>query len=133
MFFNWKKKNLGEITKFSSTIDKCCATSLGTLEVEGTTSGAEPTSKTRTKFKGSHVPYTLFCPLKLNLGDLKQKTKHTILFLPMSVTRLQCLPHPMLAHLIHVKKDLGVICVSYVLFAQTHGHCFGRDVGTTTN
>jgi hypothetical protein len=47
--------------------------SLGTVEVEGTTSGAAPTSKTRTKFKESHVPYNLFCPLKLNLGDLKQK------------------------------------------------------------
>jgi hypothetical protein len=42
----------------------------------------------------------------------------------------------MLAHLIHVKKDLGVVCVSYVLFAQTHGNdsnYFGRDVGTTTS
>jgi hypothetical protein len=37
--FQLEGKNLGEITKFS-TINKCCATSLGTLEVEGTTSGA---------------------------------------------------------------------------------------------
>jgi hypothetical protein len=35
-----------------------------------------------------------------------------------------------------MKKDLGVICVSYVLLAQTHGYdsnYFGRDVGTTTS
>lgn len=114
--FNWKRKNLGEIAKFS-TIDKCCATSLGTVEVEGTTSGAAPTSKTWTKFKESHVPYNLFCPLKLNLGDLKQK-QNTWFFCPCLSQDCSVLPHPMLAHLIHVKKDLGVICVSYVLFAQ---------------
>ncbi len=74
-------------------------------------------------------------PIKVESRRSQTKTKHMIL-LPMSVTRLQCLPHPMFAHLIHVKKDLGVICVSYVLFAQTHGYdsnYFGRDVGTTTS
>jgi hypothetical protein len=69
-----EEKNLGEITKFS-TIDKCCATSLGTLEVEGTTSGAEPTSKTRTKFQESHVPYNLFCPLKVEPRRSQTKNK----------------------------------------------------------
>ncbi len=111
-------------------------TSLGTLEVEGTTSGAEPTSKTRTKFKGSYVPYNLFLPTKVEPRRSQTKNKTHDSFVHVCHKIAVFLPHPMLAHLIHVKKDLRVICVSYVLFAQTHGYdsnCFGRDVGTTTS
>jgi hypothetical protein len=53
----------------------------------------------------------------LNLGDLKQKTKHTDSFAHVCHKIAVFLPHPMLAHLIHVKKDLGVICVSYVCYS----------------